>query len=426
MPANQLSFPHVPRTVILEREFFSLAGASRRLRAENHHSPWRSPLMIPFRVSALVFLFLGLGVPTGIRADTAFRYPEGKHGKGQLKYVNGLPVLTVEGTPEEIGEQIGVLALKPARKLSVLLQDYLKAHGLSALWPALVKKSNALFERFPAAYRKELEAMARASGSDRDQLVVANTITDYLKVAGCSALIVEPGRSATRGPLLERNWDFVPLGTLHEYSLVQVVRPKGKHAFAMVSFPGLLGGGSAINDAGLCLAANEVTSAADGSARFNPKGVAMLVAFRHLMEDTTTVAEAENWLGSNQLTSMGNLILCDKKSGVVCEITTKTLKVRRPVDGIGSCTNHFREKGLATSTRCRRYDGLEKCRDTKRLGVAEVARLMHSVHQNDWTLHSMVFEPLALRLHLALGKGPASAQPFKRLDLAPLFKRGGP
>src|SRR5262249_17735234 len=52
------------------------------------------------------------------RADkpsTPFRYPEARHGKGELRYVRGVPVLTVEGTPEEIGEQVGVLALKPAR-----------------------------------------------------------------------------------------------------------------------------------------------------------------------------------------------------------------------------------------------------------------------------------------------------------------------
>src|SRR5436190_1220366 len=46
-----------------------------------------------------------------------FRYPEAKHGKGELKYVNGVPVLRVEGTPAEVGEQLGVLALKPAAGL---------------------------------------------------------------------------------------------------------------------------------------------------------------------------------------------------------------------------------------------------------------------------------------------------------------------
>ena len=34
------------------------------------------------------------------------RFPEAKSGKGELKYVNGIPVLTVEGTPEEICRRV--------------------------------------------------------------------------------------------------------------------------------------------------------------------------------------------------------------------------------------------------------------------------------------------------------------------------------
>src|SRR5207249_10385214 len=55
------------------------------------------------------WVFLAVLVPPAAAAEKPFRYPEGKHEKGELKYVNGVPVLTVEGTPEEIGAQIGVL-----------------------------------------------------------------------------------------------------------------------------------------------------------------------------------------------------------------------------------------------------------------------------------------------------------------------------
>src|SRR5262249_40836160 len=42
------------------------------------------------------------------RADEDFRFPEAVHCSGELKYREGLPVLTVSGKPEEIGQQIGV------------------------------------------------------------------------------------------------------------------------------------------------------------------------------------------------------------------------------------------------------------------------------------------------------------------------------
>ena len=57
-------------------------------------------------VSALVALVLvgpAVAQPTSV-------FKEGKHGAGELKFVSGIPVLTVSGKPAEIGEQLGVLA----------------------------------------------------------------------------------------------------------------------------------------------------------------------------------------------------------------------------------------------------------------------------------------------------------------------------
>ena len=70
---------------------------------------------IPARV--LIVLCLALTFPSLARAAEPFRYPEAKHGKGELRYVNGIPVLTVRGRPEEIGEQVGVLGLRPIKPL---------------------------------------------------------------------------------------------------------------------------------------------------------------------------------------------------------------------------------------------------------------------------------------------------------------------
>ena len=52
-------------------------------------------------VTAVVFL------AQGATADESFKYVEGTHGAGSLRYIDGIPVLTVQGTPEQMGEQIG-------------------------------------------------------------------------------------------------------------------------------------------------------------------------------------------------------------------------------------------------------------------------------------------------------------------------------
>jgi isopenicillin-N N-acyltransferase like protein len=54
-------------------------------------------------------------------AQTPVTFPTAKHGAGELALVQGVPVLTVRGSPAEMGEQSGVLAGKNAPGLNALL-----------------------------------------------------------------------------------------------------------------------------------------------------------------------------------------------------------------------------------------------------------------------------------------------------------------
>jgi len=359
--------------------------------------------------------------PVPPKEATPFKFPEGKHGKGELKYINGVPVLTVEGTPEEIGEQVGKLAIKHARPLEAYVKNFVKHHNAGALWPLVVRSCEAMFKHMPEDHRKELEAMVKASGIDRETLVVGNTILDILKLGGCSTMVVEPGRSGTGKLLFGRNFDFPSLGLLHDYSLVTVYRPKGKRAFVSISFPGTIGPPSAMNDAGLCLAADEILTSADKAPRFDPDGVPMASLFRRLMEECSTVEEVEKLAQSVKRTTLGAVTICDTKVGVVMEVTTRNVVVRRADKGVVCCTNHFCTKELATDTYCWRYDLLEKSKQRDKFALEDLKKLLHSVKQDDFTLQTMVFEPAELKLHLALGKPPSSAYPLKELDLKTLL-----
>jgi WD40 repeat protein len=353
----------------------------------------------------------------------AFRYPEGKYGKGELKYINDLPVLSVRGTPDEIGAQIGTLALKPMladMDVQRLIQDVLKSHQIKGTLPYLAKLCNGLLYRFPEAYRRELDAMARTSGLERDLLVIVNQGPDLYRM-GCSTLIVEPGRSATGKPLFGRNLDTQPIGGLYKYSLVMVYHPEGKHAFASIGFPGTVGPFSAINDAGLAVATDGIYATADGSARFAPLGLPIFVTLRRLMEESASVADATRFLQKNLPDTMLSLTACDKLGGVVFELTSKHCVVRGPEDDICACTNHFRSQLLSVSKECWRYLLLDASRKLPKLALADVAKKMHQVNQGGWTLQSMIFEPAELRVHIGFGKGPVTGRPSKALELRPLF-----
>src|SRR6476620_11366140 len=93
-----------------------------------------------------------------------FRYPEGHHGTGSLRYVQGIPVLTVSGTPKQIGAAVGTLTKPAADGLMGYLDDLLKRTKLDLLWPWLVRTSEGMLPRFPPDHLAEIEAAVKASG----------------------------------------------------------------------------------------------------------------------------------------------------------------------------------------------------------------------------------------------------------------------
>jgi predicted choloylglycine hydrolase len=396
----------------------------------------RSRLLVPF---LLIFSCAFPGTP--VRAEGPFRFPEGKHGKGELKYINGLPVLTVEGTPEEIGEQVAILVAKPSKRVLKFPREALThlagPAGAKTLWPLFVNQGTKLLANFPPAHRKELEAMIKASGLDRESLVIANTMFDlkhYLDALfGCSALVVEGERSQTGKPIFGRNMDYLGLGYLHEYSLVTIYRPKGKHAFAAIGYPSMVGIVSGINDAGLTVTALETTGAPkEEGPVFSDKGTPFLQCYRRLLEECTTIGEAEKLLRSMKRTTTNNLTVCDKKNSAVFEFTPTRVCVRRAEKGMTTCTNHFCTKELRLTKPKDDHKTLERMAivskartEDKKLGVADVQKYLHAANQGAFTIQTMIFEPASLTVHLAIGtkKEPASGQKLKRLDLAPLFGR---
>ena len=147
------------------------------------------------------------------------------------------------------------------------------------------------------------------------------------------------------------------------------------------------------------------------------------LCFRRLLEECTTVAEAEKLLKSMRRTTRVNLAISDKTRGAVFEITPKQVVVRSSADGYCPCTNHFRMPELATWTDCRRYGILEQIKDEGKLSVAKLSYKLNQAAHSSATLQTMIFEPATLKLHLAIGEPPTSKLPLKTLDLKPLLTR---
>jgi predicted choloylglycine hydrolase len=379
-----------------------------------------------FRFVGILFLLLA-GFASAVPAAEKRPFEEGKFDKGELRYINDLPVLIVAGTPEEIGRQKAALTGKIIPKIEEYPKQLLRVKDSD---PDREKKlfamADALAPQIPADHRAEIRAFGEKVGMEGrwDLGILANVMVDiYRGGFACSSIIVDAEHSTTKGPLFGRNLDFYTLGLLDDYSLVTVHRPTNKHAFATIGYPGLFGCVSGMNDVGLSLAVHEVFLSRDKSSMYNPKGVPYTFCFRRILEECTTVEEAEKLLRSVERTTFLNLAVCDRKSSAVFEITPKTLAVRRTEDGLLICTNHFRTEELATITWCPRYSILARSHNQLPMSVSDVAERLNMVNQKKLTVHSMVFEPQPLILNLSIAPAPASAHPMKKLELEPLFKQ---
>lgn len=373
-------------------------------------------------LTALVFASLA-------SAGEPFRYPEADHGAGKLRYCHGVPVLTVGGTPEEMGEAVGALALAPAERMVSYPEELLNHYHCGVLRPMFLRQGRRMCESFPDDFRQELEAITRTSHVDHDHLVLGNTLFDLKKMIACSALLVEAKRSAAGTPLLARNLDYPSLGYAHEYSLVTVYRPNGKHAFASVGFPGLVGCLSGMNDAGLAVAVLEVFQVRLGWKKLDRSGLPYALCYRRILEECTTIAEAQALLEQLPRTTTTNLVLADKAHVAILEVSPQRVIARAPVNGSGVCTNHFCSEALKpfftvnVSRSFERFETLTAAdRAHERLGLADLHESLHAACNPHETLQTMIFEPAALRLHLAIGTCPASAGTMRTLELAPLLK----
>jgi len=372
------------------------------------------------------YLLIGvlLVIPTTVFAGENKKFPEAKSGNGELRYIDEVPVLIVRGKPNEMGEQFGKLAVENAPDLLGLHERFLKDSGQEKRYPLLKTLSGVLEPNFPPHIRTEVEAVAKSSKHDLSLFLFANTIADLSSGMGCSTIVVEPERSATGSPLFGRNFDWLATKGITDHTLIVVYKGEGKRAFAAVTVSPICGVISGMNDAGLAVTINEISiKKSKDHPKFNWKGTPLLLAFRRVLEECTTVSEAEKLLREIPRTTTCCLTICDKSGGRVFEITPTNLEVRVADNGVCCCTNHFRTDKLCVDDKCWRYDKLSplQAKDGAKLSVNDVFAKLDEVSQGKHTLQSMIFEPAQRVLNLAYGEGPATKLKLHKLELGKLF-----
>lgn len=337
-----------------------------------------------------------------------------------------LPVIELAGTGEQIGAAHGQALGGPIRELHT---SYLNAFFNSPGRRAVAMMAAAAFEpRIAPEHLAEIKALAKETGIDPRQMLLANCFLDLAPVVACSTVAL-PAEAAPDGVArFGRNLDFPSFDIADKASVVLVYKPRAgtqrdRYAFAAVSWPGMCGVLSGMNEHGLTLANMEVRR-----TQRLPDAMPYILLYRTVLERCATVDEAISLLKKTPRQSVNNLMLMDAAGNrAVAEITPQKVTVRRGQAGAALfSTNHQRGADADSGGRCRRYDSLHAAAKKQfgQVDVKAIETMLARASQGKLTLQSMVFEPSNRVIYLSAG-ADAAKKPFYRLDLKPRFKSTG-
>ena len=330
------------------------------------------------------------------------------------------PVVELRGTAEQMGEEHGKDLSTP---IEYLHDHYLKVYLGGGTQRFLALGAAKLFENyFRPEHLRETDALAKQTGTDERETVLAQCFLDLSPMNACSTITLPASAAPDHVARFGRNLEFLSLGVADQYSTVFVYHPdEGRYGFISIGWPGLIGVLSGMNEHGLALANMEVTR----TPRF-PGAMPYTLLYRTALERCKTVNEAIDLIEHTPRQTANNLMLMDAAGDrAVLEITPDHVTVRRaaPADALIS-TNHQRGTDCDTMGRCWRYDQLHKSghEEFGRIDLKALEGMLADVSPGEETLQSMVFEPANRVIYLSVG-ADATTKPYYRVDLNQYFQR---
>lgn len=380
------------------------------------------------RCTALALLVVGLaaGLPASAGEGDVPRAVSGR-----LDKIGEIPVLEIWGDPQQSGYAQGYLL---AESLPTLFDDYIldpKILRNPAIYEGLTQQIRQF--DWPASVITELTALEkgvrdrigqrfRSEKLDRelglDDLLTANIMADMLGMA-CSSFSVWGPFTADGQTLTGRNLDF-PFTPAMIKSQIVVVRhaETGDGGWVGVTWPGLVGAYTAMNARGVTIAMHD----APGLTLSDPLGATpRSLTLRLALESAkpeTFAKDIEQVLAAHRVRVGNNIhtsapVTGSRPPAAVFEWDGNPrehgVQVRLPATSDWQatalcCTNHMRTRRDARP--CERYTKFSAAFDEARaqgakIGVEQAFALLRDVGQRS-TLHSVVFEPAAGKMHVLI------------------------
>ncbi|MCX8038231.1 MAG: C45 family autoproteolytic acyltransferase/hydrolase [Candidatus Sumerlaeia bacterium] len=366
------------------------------------------------------------GAPVEIRSacsDSTRPVLVAVEGKGWLERRAGNLVLHVAGTPYEMGYQHGVLLRPQIQQMLARLYAIGAAQALlDPKKPALLKIREA-YERclphIPKDILEELRGVAAGSSVSLEQITTANMIPELFHCSGFALW----GRATKDKALYHgRILDYAMEIGYHEYAVLIVARPQGKHAFINVGYTGFIGSVTGTNEKQVSF--GEMGGRGEGLW----DGMPMAFLMRKGLEEADTLDEGVAIFRDTPRTCEYYYVISDAKIPDARGLATRpdkflVLKPGEPHPDLPVPTGILDTVLMSGDERFQLLAARTIMGYGKFDGPAALALMRRPVAMRS-CIHAALFAPAKDRLWVsnAVGTTPASELPYTEYSLRELFE----
>ncbi|MFB9078152.1 C45 family autoproteolytic acyltransferase/hydrolase [Flavobacterium procerum] len=284
-----------------------------------------------------------------------------------LKNKQGLWELYAEGDPLEIGLNTGALTDSLLNKQQHIFFSKITDFVQSEFQQKILRKfltwyNRKLYLNVPNEFQAEIYGVSEYSSADFDNIAprfqrslylhgahdIGHALQD-LALVGCSSFAVWNEKTEDGSLILGRNFDFYVNDEFAENKIIAFINPKQGHKFMMVTWPGMIGVVSGMNEEGLTVTINASKSKIPLIAK-TPISILTREILQHAknIDEAIAIAKKRKVFVSESI-MVGSAL--DNKA-ILIEVAPDKMDVYEvPNTDQLICSNHFQGEAFAADKR---------------------------------------------------------------------------
>jgi predicted choloylglycine hydrolase len=312
-----------------------------------------------------------------------------------LKNEHGLWEMYVAGDAIERGNKIGLLSKELINKQEEAVIEYIKELIPSNFMFNLFRIKMNIYNRslgkyIPEENKEEIYSISRHAsskhnrmGNNYQRMMNYHSAHDigqamqFTGFSGCSALAVWGDKTQDGNLLIGRNFDFNAGDKFAEDKILLFVNPAKGYRHAFVTWGGMIGVVSGMNERGLCVLVNSVPSDIPFSA-----ATPVTILARRILQYAKNIDEAISIAKKNKVFISEQFIIAsaEDNKAVTIEKTRNSQAIYSTSMPYMLCANHFQSSELSSKTKSEQSPSQYR--------MDRMAELLDSTHV--FTPHSMV------------------------------------